>query len=139
METRGLAESTTPPRAALASVAFFALAGLLDLGLSVWEAPRPLAFWPVWEAVGRLIFHLLLAGGLLRRLAFCRFVALVYCLAALATYGVVLVLAVADAPLDFPNSVVLGSLFQVPSSVVLLPWLRSANAQAWFRRPFFGP
>ncbi len=121
------------------SAAFFALAGLLDLVLSVREVPRPLPFWPVWEAVGRLIFHLLLAWGLLRRLALSRWIALVYCLAALVTYGVALVLALANAPVRFPPSVILGSLFQVPSCALLLPWLRSTEALLSFRRPLFGP
>lgn len=123
----------------LVSAAFFALAGLLDLLLSLLEASRPLAFWPAWEAVGRLIFHLLLAWGLLRRLALCRWVALVYCLAALVTYGMAIVLALLDAPLRFPQSVVIGSLFQVPSCALLLPWLRSPEALSLFRRPLFGP
>jgi hypothetical protein len=139
VEARPLSDRLGQPRAVLVCAAFFAFAGLLDLALSVREAPRPLAFWPIWEGVGRLIFHLLLALGLLRRLALCRWVALVYCLAALATYGVVLLLAVADAPVAFPQSVVVGSLFQVPSCALLLPWLRSTEAVAWFTRPLFGP
>jgi hypothetical protein len=121
------------------SAAFFTLAGLLDLVLSIRELSHPLPFWPVWEAVGRLIFHLLLAVALLRRLALGRWIALVYCLAALVTYGVALVLAVADAPVRFPPSVVVGSLFQVPSCALLLPWLRSTEALLSFRRPLFGP
>jgi hypothetical protein len=127
------------PRGVRIASAFFALAGALDLVLTLAEAPRPLPFWPVWEAVGRLVFHLLLAWGLLRGLALCRLVAVVYCLASLATYGVAVLLAVADAPLRFPRSLILGSLFQVPSCALLLPWLRSPEAALWLRRPFFGP
>jgi hypothetical protein len=128
-----------PPPAGVAwSAAFFALAGLLDFGLSVAEAGSS-GFWPVWEALGRLLFHLLLALGLWRRLSLCRTIALVYCLAALATYGVVLLLAVGGAPFRFPPSVVVGSLFQVPSCALLLPWLRSARASACFTRALFGP
>ena len=121
------------------SAAFFVLAGALDLAISLFELVRPLPFWTVWEAFGRLIFHLLLAWGLLRRLALCRWIALVYCLAALATYGIVLLLAVFQAPLLFPPSVVVGSLFQVPSCALLWPWLRSTEALLVFRRPIFGP
>lgn len=144
VETDGLAPDRSgvlpgTPTGVWVSAAFFALAGLLDLVLSVLEAPRPLPFWPVWEAVGRLIFHLLLAWGLLRRLAVGRWIALVYCLAALVTYGVALLLALADAPVRFPQSVILGSLFQVPSCALLLPWLRSTAALLVFRRPLFGP
>lgn len=127
------------PRGVWVTAAFFALAGLLDLVLTLRELERPLPFWPVWEAVGRLIFHLLLALGLLRRLALSRWIALVYCLAALVTYGVALGLALFDAPVRFPPSVILGSLFQVPSCALLLPWLRSSEALLTFRRPLFGP
>jgi hypothetical protein len=127
------------PRGVLVSVAFFALAGLLDLVVSLFELEGPLPFWTVWEALGRLVFHLLLAWGLWRRLSLCRWIALVYCLAALATYGVVLVLAVLHAPFRFPPSVVVGSLFQVPSCALLWPWLRSPRALMVFRRPIFGP
>ena len=122
----------------MASAAFFALAGLLDFGVALWELPKPLAFWPVWEALGRSVFHFLLAYGLLRRLSVCRSVAMVYCLAALVTYGVVLALALGHAPLAFPPSVVVGSLFQVPSCALLLPWLRSSEASALFSRALFG-
>jgi hypothetical protein len=127
------------PRGALLSAAFFVVAGLLDLGLSIGEAEKPLAFWPVWEAVGRLIFHVLLAWGLMRRVALCRWIALVYCMAALVTYAVAVALALAGAPLRFPQSLIVGSLFQVPSCALLLPWLRSTEALLYFRRPLFGP
>jgi hypothetical protein len=139
MQAPGVGAGRDLPRGVYASASFFALAGLLDLGLSVYEAAPAFTFWPLWEATGRLIFHLLLAAGLLRRLALCRWVALVYCLAALATYTIVLALAVADAPVRFPWSVVAGSLFQVPSCVLLVPWLRSPEAAAWLGRPLFGP
>lgn len=132
-------ERSPTPRGVFVSAAFFALAGLLDLGVSLSELERPLAFWSVWEAFGRLVFHLLLAWGLLRRLALCRWIALVYCLAALSMYGVVLALAVFHAPLRFPPSVIVGSLFQVPSCALLWAWLRSYEALLVFRRPIFGP
>ncbi len=132
-------EPARVPRGVFVSAAFFALAGALDLAVSLFELERPLPFWPVWEALGRLVFHLLLAWGLLRRLSLCRWIALVYCLAALSTYGIVLVLALAHAPLSFPPSVVIGSLFQVPSCALLWPWLRSSEASLVFRRPIFGP
>ena len=132
-------EQSRVPRGVFVSAAFFALAGILDLGVSLSELARPLAFWSVWEALGRLVFHLLLAWGLLRRLSLCRWIALVYCLAALATYGVVLLLALLHAPLRFPPSVVVGSLFQVPSCALLWYWLRSTEALLVFRRPIFGP
>jgi hypothetical protein len=122
----------------VAAAGFFALAGLLHLALSLWEMPRPLAFWPVWEAVGRTLFHLLLAAGLWRRLALCRTIALVYCLAALVTYAGALVLAYAREPVRFPPTVVVESLFEVPSCVLLFPYLRSAAAGRVFTRALFG-
>jgi hypothetical protein len=127
------------PAAVLASVVFFASCGGLELGLGVMEAPRPLAFWPVWEALGRAILYWLLAAGLWNRLALCRTVALVYSLAALVTYAVVLVLALWHAPVEFPTSVVVSSLVQVPSCALLLPFLRSPEATVLFPRPLFRP
>lgn len=127
------------PAGILVSALFFGACGLLELVLGVLEAPRPLEFWPVWEALGRAILYWLLAAGLWRRLAFCRTVALVYCLAALVTYAVVLGLALSRAPLQFPPSVVISSLFQVPSCALLFPYLRSPKATVLFPRPLFPP
>ena len=125
-------------RGAVVAGAFFAISGLLHLALSVGEMPRPLAFWPVWEAVGRTLFHLLLAVGLWRRLALCRTIALVYCLAALVTYAGALALAYAHQPVRFPPSVVVESLFEVPSCALLFPYLRSPAAGRVFTRALFG-
>jgi hypothetical protein len=136
------AESPQPqPLAAgvLVCAGFFALAGALELAVSVWELPKPLRFWPVWEALGRAIFSFLLALGLWRRLALCRSIAMVYCLAAIVTYAVVLGLALTQAPLAYPPSVVIGSLVEVPSCALLLPYLRSKEASLLFPRPLFGP
>ena len=123
----------------VASSLFFVASGVLELGLGVLEAPRPLGFWPVWEALGRAVLHWLLAAGLWNRFAICRTIALVYCLAALVTYAVVLGLAFGQAPLEFPSSLVVSSLFQVPSCALLFPSLRSAEAAALFPRPLFRP
>jgi hypothetical protein len=117
---------------------FFAVAGLMEIMLGVMEAPRPIPFWPVWEAIGRGLLHFLLAWGLWRRIALCRTIAMVYCLAALVTYAIVLLLALFHAPLRFPGSVVVQSLYQVPSCALLFPHLRSARAAALFPRPLFG-
>ena len=121
------------------SGAFFALAGVLEIGLAARDAPHPMPFGMLWEASGRALLHLLLAWGLWRRIALCRSVAMVYCLAMLTTYAVVLVLALAHAPVGFPSSVIVKSVFEVPSCAVLLPYLRSAEASLLFRRPLFGP
>jgi hypothetical protein len=121
-----------PTRAVWATVAFFALAGVLELGLALYELPRPFRFWSVWEALGRSILYWLLALGLWRRLAFCRTLAMVYCLAMLVMYPIIIGLAVAQAPFRFPASVVVQSLYQVPSCAVLLPFLRSSRAAALF-------
>jgi hypothetical protein len=117
------------------AVVFFAVSGLVDLGLTLAELPRPLAFWPVWQALGRGLLYGLLAFGLFRRLALCRSLAMVYCLASLVTYGAVLALAIAQAPFAFPRSIILLSLVEVPSCALLLPYLRSAEAALFFRRP----
>jgi len=125
------------PRGIWISAGFFALSGILEIGLGVFEAPRPLRFWPVWEALGRGMLCLLLAAGLWSRRAICRSIAMVYCLAALATYAVVLTMALLHAPVRFPPSVVVLSLFQVPSCALLFPFLRSSEARHLFPRPLF--
>ena len=114
---------------------FFAANGLAHLGLTLAELPRPLAFWPVWQALGNGLLYALLAVGLMRRLALCRSVAMVYCLATLVTYAVVMAMAFGHAPLAFPRSIVVSSLFEVPSCALLLPYLRSSEAALFFRRP----
>jgi hypothetical protein len=117
---------------------FFAASGVLEIAAGAWET-RPLAFWPMWDAFFRGVLHFLLAWGLWRRMAICRSVAMVYCLAMLTTYAVVLGLAFAQAPgVSFPDSVKLQSLIQVPSCSVLLPFLRSPRASELFPRPLFG-
>ena len=98
-------------------------------------ASTPLGFWPVWQALGSGLLYALLAVGLLRRLALCRSVAMVYCLATLVTYAVVLAVALAQLPFEFPRSVFLSSLLEVPSCALLLPYLRSEEAALVFRRP----
>jgi len=127
------------PTGVLVSGLFFAVCGLLELGLGMLEAPRPLTFWPVWEALGRAILYWLVGAGLFHRLALCRSIALVYCLAAVVTYGVILVMALLQAPVRFPPSVVVSSLFQVPSCALLFPFLRSPQAMVLFPRPLFRP
>lgn len=117
---------------------FFALGGLIEIVLGLAEAPRPLTFWPVWEAVGRSLLYVILAAGLWRRIALCRSIAMIYCLAALATHAVVLALAFAHAPVRFPTSVFVHSLYEVPSCALLFPYLRSPRASALFPRPLFG-
>lgn len=126
------------PKGVWATAGFFAAAGVLEIGLALWEAPRPLTFWPLWEALGRGLLHLMLAWGLWRRVALCRTIAMVYCLAVLATYAVVLGLAFAQAPVRFPSSVVLKSLYEIPSCTLILPYLRSLEASLLFTRPLFG-
>jgi hypothetical protein len=117
---------------------FFALGGLIEIILAAVELPRPLAFWPAWEALGRSLLYLILAAGLWRRIALCRSIAMVYCLAALATHAFVLVLAFAQAPVRFPTSVFVHSLYEVPSCALLFPYLRSPRAAVLFPRPLFG-
>jgi hypothetical protein len=125
-----------PPGAVLA-VAFFAVSGVLEFALVFLDAPRP-ALGTLWEALGRAVLHGLVAVGLWSGLALCRALAFVYALAALVTYAAVLALALAGAPLRFPPSVIVESLLQVPSCVLLLPWLRSPSAARAFSRPVLG-
>jgi hypothetical protein len=124
-----------PPTGVWVSASFFALAGVLEVVLSLADVPGPLRFWPVWEAVGRGLMHGLVAWGLWERIALCRTIAMVYCLAALVTYTIVLALALFGAPLQFPTAVVVQSMFQVPSCALLLPYLRSPRAAELFPRP----
>lgn len=126
------------PRGVWVTSGFFALAGILEFGLAAWEAPHPMPLGALWEASGRALLHVLLAWGLWRRIALCRSVAMVYCLAMLATYAVVLLLAFAQAPVRFPASVIVKSVYEVPSCALLLPYLRSAEASLLFRRALFG-
>lgn len=112
----------------MAAVVFFVAAGGLDLVLSIREIEPPRPFWPVWEAIGRALAHVLLAVGLWQRMALCRTIALVYCLASVIVYLFALALAWSQAPVRFPDSVVLQSVLQVPSCVLLFGWLRSDAA-----------
>lgn len=126
------------PRGVWFSAAFFVVAGLVEIGAAVYET-RPLQFWPLWDAFFRGALHFLVAWGLWRRIALCRSVAMVYCLAMLTTYTVVLAMALLHAPVNFPDSVKLQSLIQVPSCALLFPFLRSPRASQLFPRPLFGP
>jgi hypothetical protein len=127
--------SRLPPTGVWLSALFFALAGALEVALVLVDTPWPPGFWPVWEALGRGLLHGLVAWGLWERIALCRTIAMVYCLAALVTYVVAVGLAVAGAPLQFPTSVVVQSVYQVPSCAVLLRYLRSPRAAELFPRP----
>jgi hypothetical protein len=131
------APASSRPGAAVLVVVFFAVSGALEIGLAFADAPSP-GFEALWEALGRALLHALLAAGLWRGYALCRTLALVYGLAALVTYAVVLALALGGAPLRFPPSVVVQSLFQVPSCALLVPWLRSPAAAQAFPRPLRG-
>jgi hypothetical protein len=126
------------PKGVWVPAAFFLCGGLLEIALALYEAPRPVAFWPIWEALGRAAMHFLVAWGLWQRIAICRSIALVYCLAIVPTYAAALALAYAGAPFRFPPSVVLQSLYQVPSCLLLFPFLRSEQASVLFTRPLLG-
>jgi hypothetical protein len=126
-----------PSQPALVQVSalFFVVVGILEVALPLLTDPAAATFAKLWEATGRGTFDLLLAFGLWRRIAICRSIAMVYCLAALATYAAVLLLAFVHAPFRFPESIVLGSLYEVPSCALLYPYLRSAQASSLFHRP----
>ena len=130
-----MAPSSPTPRGVWIASGFFVASGVLEMVLAVHDAPRPVPFAVLWQAAGGSLLHFLLAWGLWRRIALCRSVAMVYCLAVVVTYLAVLVLALAHAPFRFPPSIVVGSLFQVPSCALLFPFLRSPRASAMFPRP----
>ena len=125
------------PRGVLLSAAFFAGAGLLELALGIALAPASTPFWPLWEALGRGSLHLLVALGLLRRLAVCRSIAMIYCLASVTTYAIVLALALGHAPFHYSAGLVVQSLYEVPGCTVLFLFLRSPQASILFTRPLF--
>lgn len=125
------------PRAVWAATVFFVGAGLLELVVGLREIPEPRSFWPIWETLGRGLLHIVLALGIWNRLALGRQAALVYCLAVLLTYAAVLGLALLRAPADFPDSVIVQSLYQIPSCALLIPYLRSSEAELTFVRPLW--
>jgi len=126
------------PLGVWAAAGFFALSGGLELALALWDAPPSRGFAPVWEALGRALLHFLVAWGLWCRLALCRTVAMIYCLAAVVTYLAAIAMALARAPLHFPATVVVMSLVQVPSCALLFPFLRSPRGATLFPRPLLG-
>jgi hypothetical protein len=132
-----MARAGAVPRGVLLPAAFFGGAGLLEVALGMALAPGPIAFWHLWEALGRGTLHFLVAAGLLKRIAICRSIAMIYCLASLATYAIVLALALGHAPFHYPSALVVHSLYEVPSCAVLLPYLRSRQASILFTRPLF--
>lgn len=123
----------TLPRGVVVASGFFVLSGLLEMTTAFGETP--VTFLRSWEILGRGALHFAVAVGLWRRIALCRQIALVYCLASLVTYGFALGMALAHAPVRYPPSVVWQSLFQVPSCTLLLPFLRSQRAALLFSEP----
>jgi hypothetical protein len=126
------------PQGVWAASGFFALAGVLEIVLAVVDNPEGAAFWPIWEAIGRGLLAGVVAWGLWNRLAICRTVAILYCLATLIAYVAVVGMAVAGAPARYSPSVVVQSLYHIPSCVLLLPYLRSPPAAAVFGRRLLG-
>jgi len=117
--------------------AFFVASGLLDGALSLFASGQPIALGTVWTVTGRSLMNVVVGCGLWRRIALCRSVALVYCLAAVITYAFALLLAYAREPLHFSTALVVSSAFEVPSCVLLFAYLRSPEAAAVFVRPIF--
>src|SRR5947207_6470199 len=73
------------PHGVWLSAAFFAVSGVLEIALALHDAPTPLPFTAAWQAAGAGLLHFLVAWGLWRRIAVCRSVAMVYCLAVVVT------------------------------------------------------
>ena len=124
----------TLPLGVRCAALFFASSGLADIGLT-WPSCPGRSVLASLEALGSGLLYALLALGLVRRFALCRSIAMVYCLASLVTYAAILAMALGQAPLAFPRSVFVSSLFEVPSCALLLPYLRSREAALFFRRP----
>ena len=126
------------PRGVIVASGFFVLAGFVEV-LTLAADLDALAFWPIWDAIFRGVPHFVLAYGLYQRIALCRSIAMVYCLAVLITYVVVLGMAVFQAPVEFPQSIFLQSLFHIPSCALLFPYLRRPETALLFPRPLFTP
>jgi hypothetical protein len=120
-----------------AASGFFALCALLEFGVVAFS--RAPGFWDLWDATGRSLLYLLVAGGLWRRIWFFRLLAAVYCFVILLTYAAVILLAYSRTNAVFPTSLIVRSLFEIPSAALLLPYLRSPGASATFSRSFFRP
>jgi hypothetical protein len=118
-----------------AASGFFALCALLEIGAAA-LAPSP-GFWDLWDASGRSLLYVFVAAGLFRRIWFFRLLAAVYCVVILLTYAAVIVLAYSRTRAVFPTSLIVRSLFEIPSAALLLPYLRSSGASATFSRSFF--
>src|SRR5258708_30961920 len=118
-------ESTSTPPGVWLSALFFAASGVFEIALAVHDAPHPVPFTTVWQAAGAGLLHFLLAWGLWRRIALCRSVAMVYCLATIVTYLIAIGLALAHAPLPFPGWAVGPSPLPSPPSILLFPSPRS--------------
>jgi hypothetical protein len=116
---------------------FFALGGLLHIGLAVFGQGFPPQFWTVWEALGRGLISLVVAWGLLRRLAAFRSLAWVYCAVMLLTYLAVLCLAYTRTRALYPWPLIIESLYEIPACALLLPYFLSEEAQEAFSRSLF--
>jgi hypothetical protein len=130
------AESIPPPGVWLPAI-FFAAAGLLDFGLTVFASSRPPDFDLAWTASGRTLLNVLLAYGLWRRLGLCRSIAVAYCLGTIAAYSIAILLAIAQQPLSYPPRIVIGSAFEVPLCVLIFRHLRSPEGAGLFSKPLF--
>ena len=91
----------------------------------------------MWEAAGRALLSWGLGWGLFRRLALFRTIASVYCLVMLLTYLAVLGLAYSQATAVYPEALIIESVYEIPSCILLLPYLRSPEAIEVFSRPLF--
>jgi len=138
MRTEGHAGAAHSGTAVRLTVAYMAVAGVLEIAGAISEV-QALDFWTVWDAGVRGGTHFLLAFGLHRRLAICRSITMIYCLAVIIMYLAIVALATAQAPFRYPGSVVLQSLYHVPFGVLVFRYLRSPDASRAFPRPLFRP
>jgi hypothetical protein len=118
---------------------FFAVGGILGLVGAIFAPPHPPGFWALWDALGASLVSFLVAAGLWRRFALFRSLAAVYCVVMPLTYLAVLILAYAEETGPVPRVVILNSLYEIPSCILLLPYLRSSEAAAAFSRSVFHP
>lgn len=132
MVDKGPQAESWPPRGVWMPAVFFAVAGALDFVLHV-----PGGFDAAWTALGRGLLNVLLAVGLWHRVWLCRPIAQAYCVAAIGVYSIAIALALTHQPLSFPPSIVVGSAFEVPLSVLVYRHLRSPEAGRLFSNSLF--
>ena len=124
-------------RGVYAAVGFFALGGILHFALAAAIPDHPREFWDLWDAAGRGLLSWGVAWGLWKRLSLFRSIATVYCVVMLLTYLVALGIAYSGKPAAHPLSLVIESVYEIPSCALLVPYFVSPEATQVFSRSLF--